>query len=312
MRDFLKNAVMGIVTSLFIAYPGYGESVTINKPQAWITLRSNEVTIGAQFDTTEIGGKNVAIRVNLRDKTGRKLDGVTKNVSVSSLSETIDMPPLTAKKIGGMEYAEIEWQVRGTDMSGTTAPIGIAPLGAADEKDTVIARFYDGNADNYKADAEGDKNVLPMKNGTRIRYAWTEKKMIFAYKADTGKKSDTLVLAIDAKNGKNAFLSYPDRFVYIDMATDSIRAMRFERDFKKSEIDYKRDTWSNEITVHADDPWVVIAIPWYDMGMVPVFNGRRIGVSVFAKSDGYLPQFPESAQFYMPATWAHCIFTREK
>lgn len=282
--------------------------VTINTPEQWITLRSREIALGVQFDTSSIAGNEVVFRAQVMSPEAQMRTTVTKTVEPEGLSANITMPAFPMTQVGGREYIRLSWEVRGTEHTGSIVPLGLAVLDTVDpQRTTITAGSYTGDKASLVSDND---RIRQMDNGMQMCYAWNEDHFVIACKpAQAQEQSDTLVIAIDAKNGKNAFLSYADRFLFCAPEDASLQSVLFKRSFRTERVAYARENWHNDIQSERIDGWQVITIPWYDMGMVPAFDGRTIGFALFSKGESFQGIISEDASLYMPATWADCIFS---
>ena len=79
-----------------------------------------------------------------------------------------------------------------------------------------------------------------------------------------------ICFAFDGKNGKNAFLSYPDRIISYIPAKDSLNTIHYKRDVKEDTLRYTDKLWQSEIKKEIIGEKVVISMPWADIGVIPL------------------------------------------
>jgi len=297
-------AVRFMVTALIavgVVFNGFSQTVTFNSPLPWVSLRNDTVTVRAQVDTGLLRDKKLSLTL-ASVKNGKKTVISSKTVSVKEPSAEFAFGKINRKLIGGEEYLQVSWEIKGGDEKGVIEPIGIADLSAAAPFDTVGAtHLRDGISTADAASAVGDKFVTTGD----FTYApgWNRDALFMVVKKSA--KSDTAKFLFDGKCGKNAFLSYPDRIVAATVCDPvTVIGVHYTRDVQKDSLKYSSRQWNSEITHEISGDRVVIRLPWFDTGIIP-FEERVVGFGV-VRSDAKGQQvaaLPQKAQLYIPATW---------
>ena len=231
-------------------------------------------------------------------------DGKKKVIAKKNLKITDNVMELMFAKVGkdllgGKEFLRLEWAA--DNEKGVIEPIGILDLNKVSKSDTVKAlRVQDGAEAKTVADiikAEQFRKIGSVEFGT----AWNKDAFFIVMKKS--QDSSTISFAFDGKNGKNAFLSYPDRIISYIPAKDSLNTTCYVREIKGDTLKYKDKLWNSEIEKVAADEKVIIRMPWADIGVIP-FEERMIGIGVFAMQKGKVnAAIPQNAQYYIPGTW---------
>jgi len=299
IRQLISSAVL-LAAGASIAV---SQVVVLNSPAQWLTLRNDSVVAKAQIDTAL--NKSKVIKYTLSSVIG----GVTKviakkDVKVTDVASDAFIAKVNSSVLGGMDYLKIEWAA--DSQKAEILPFGILALEKLPKTAPVQIKMVDSTA-SLKAIAEGLKETDFAKIGTfSYALAWNSKAfyMISKKSADTS----TLAFAIDGKNGKNAFLAYPDRLVMIKK--DSVWGTHFTRDITNAKMSYTEKVWNNEISKEIVGDNIVVALPWFDSGIVP-FDGRQAGIAVFVrKGDKTVAAVPDKAQFYIPGTWGNLVLSK--
>ena len=140
--------------------------------------------------------------------------------------------------------------------------------------------------------------------------AWNKGGLYIAVKKNDGKT--TVKFGFDGKNGKNSFLSYPDRFIVCTPGDSAaVRGTHYRRELNSDAIDYKEEDWRNSITHEVVGDVVVVTVPWFDTGMIP-FDERTIGFGAFVQNDKEktVATTPKDADFFAPATWGTVLLQK--
>lgn len=297
-------AVRFMMTALIavgIISGGFSQTVTFNSPLPWVSLRNDTVTVRAQVDTGLLKDKKLSLTL-ASVKNGKKTVLSSRTVSVKEPSAEFAFGKINRKLLGGEEYLQVSWEIKGGDEKGVIEPIGIADLNAGAAFDTVGAiHLKDGISAVDAVAAVGDAFVTTAD----FNYAlgWNREALFMVMKKSA--KSDTVKFLFDGKCGKNAFLSYPDRIVTAT-ASDPVTAfgVHYTRDVQKDSLKYSFGVWNSEITHEVSGDRVVVRLPWFDTGMIP-FEERVVGFGVIV-SDAKGKQvaaLPQTAQLFIPATW---------
>jgi hypothetical protein len=299
IRQLISSAVL-LAAGASIAV---SQVVVLNSPAQWLTLRNDSVVAKAQIDTAL--NKSKVINYTLSSVIG----GVTKviakkEVKVADVASDAFIAKVNSTVLGGLDYLKIEWAA--DSQKAEILPFGILALAKLPKTTPVQIKMVDSMA-SLKAIADGLKETDFTKIGTfAYALAWNSKALYMISKKSTD--TSTLAFAIDGKNGKNAFLAYPDRFIMIKK--DSVWGTHYNREFSNSKLNYTEHVWNNEISKEIVGDKIVVALPWFDSGIVP-FDGREAGVAVFVrKGDKTVASVPEKAQFYIPGTWGNLVLSK--
>ncbi len=280
---------------------GFTQAVSVNTPLPWVSLRNDTITVRAQIDTSALKKKEITITLLTVNKGKSKLIA-DKTFKITDPSGEFSFGKIKKGLIGGEEYLQIKWAVKGTEEKGAVEPIGIADLTPFTNTDTVRSiRVADDIALKDVVTAAGDK--LMQTNKAAYSIAWNKKALYVILKKFSSK--DTIKFSLDGKTGKNAFLSYPDRFINLFFSdTVIIRAIRYKREIRKDSLVYTPEEWRNEITHEVVGDKLIVCVPWYDTGMIP-FEERTIGFAVFVTDEKgkTVQSLPTNAQIFIPATW---------
>jgi hypothetical protein len=294
----VKVAAILLVSSTLL----FSQNVSFSSPNPWVTMREKGVIATSQVDTSKLKGKKIKIVLS-QCGNGKENALATRNFSISDYSQKFDCGSAPELFVGGKDFLRIKWEVPGSDMKGTIEPIGIAVLNndssiIYDEALKISGELTAAAVKNKYGDA-GLRTVGKF----QAAISWNDQTLAFVC-SKTG--SGALLLSIDGKNGKNAFLSFPDRFIGYQGKNDSLLADYYQRTIDKSAIQYVPQRWVNSIIKIIKDDLVLITIPWSDLGILP-FDGRIIGYSLFnIEEDGKQSQaHPVKAIREIPGTWGN-------
>jgi len=120
-----------------------------------------------------------------------------------------------------------------------------------------------------------------------------------------------LQFALDGKNGKNAYISYPDRIIVYAPSKDSVYGIHYNRDMRNDSLIYIPKDWETGITKSKIDGKVVIKAPWYQTGIIP-FEDRTIGFGAFAlnSTSAQTAAVPSGAKYFIPGTWGDLLLKK--
>ena len=296
-------------TTTLCASVVFGQSVYINSPSPWTSLRTQEIVVKAQLDTAIL--KKRTVKFTVARISGRTVRQITsKTVKGTEYYAELPMGSAGADMLGGNEYLKISWAVVDTTEKGDISPVGVANIektGAM--KDSLLSYQIDDNADAAAiAKAMADKGAQKI-GSSEYGIFWNAKGIILACKKSAG---GSLTFAIEGKNAKAAFLSYPDRFVCLTPANDSMGIYHHKRVLTADSLSYAAEAWTAETQKSADANVLAVVVPWYDMGLIPPFNGRKVGLMVFAqdaKGKG-TGSYPAKASKLIPGTWGNLVFVK--
>lgn len=299
-----------VIVVLFagIIRSGYSQTISFNTPLPWVSLRNDSLTVRAQIDTSALKGKKLALTV-LSNKKGKSKTIASKTFTITDPSGEFSFGKLGKKLLGGEEFIRIRWAIKGQEDKGDIAPIGIADLTKLASTDTVKAvKIGDDKSAKDAAAAIGAN--LSTVGGISYGIAWNKSGAFIAVKKNDG--SQTIKFGFDGKNGKNAFLSYPDRFVVCTPGDSAVvKGIHFQRAINSDALDYKEEQWRNSIEHEVVGDVVVVKVPWYDTGMIP-FDGRTIGFGAFVENSSgkSVATLPKGADFFAPATWGTLLLLK--
>ncbi len=298
----MRRALLG--TLLLGACVGAeSQVVTFSDPSAWMTHRSNTFTARAQLDTAKIGEKN--IRLVLYSMTdGRKRTIASKTVAADDFVKKFELGSLSEKVIGGDDYLGIEWNVQGGTQSGTCEPIGLVVLDELPKHTPIAAREISTGGDPAKVPAalqEGDFHAV---GGQSLGVGWDSTALWFAFKHS---EFDGVVeVALDGKNGKNAFLAYADRLVRYAPSADSVHTFHYRRQVQDGAVAYREARWRNETIISSQGDYTVVGLRWHDIGVIPQ-DKRTVGCGAFEIDAGgkTIASLHEGSTRMIPGTWGN-------
>lgn len=300
------------VCAVLFASTAYGQIVTFNSPLSWTTQRNDSVTVRSQIDTAQVKKKQFDVTVELVDKKLRKKTLARKSFPIKDYSCEFDMGPINQTLVGGFSYIKINWKLPGSDNKGYIAPIGIVALDKLPPAPVdTIAKAPD-NADAAAVVKAIKQDDYLTAGAEKFGFAWNRQALYIVYMKNEKTAPDvTLRFAIDGKNGKNAFLSFADRVVMYAPKNDSLWGTHFKRVLSEETLKYDVKPWPNEMTKTKAGSAVVIAIPWYDSGIIP-FGERRFGMGVmtFDGKDQQTAALPEKGDFFLPGTWGDFVLAK--
>ena len=276
----LKRGVL-LICCFFIFC--FGQTVTFHSPIPWITLRENMIIAKTLIDTAEVKNNYVVLTLS-KVVNGKKAQVVSKKFKTNDYSYECDLGVIKDELIGGKDYYRIDWKVLGAvkkseEKKGAIFPIGFVKLGG-DVKESAI------KCKSISTPLTADAVNSALKEGDYTKVGnfmfstlWNKKSFCLVLKNYTGMKS--IGVYIDGKNGKNAFFSYTDRIITYSPANDSLFAFCYKRAIIEEGIKYEEKKWVQQIEKDRKNDCTVIAIPWYDLGML-ISEGRIFGIGVFA------------------------------
>jgi hypothetical protein len=299
----LKITVTCIIAAGAMLANSQAQSLSLNAPAAWATLRTDSIIAKAQVDTASLKKKLIKYTVTSVVNGVSKIVG-KKEVKVSDVSSDAFLVKLNIPVLGGTDYLKIEWAA--DSQKGEILPFGVADLNKLPKITPVQAKQVD-DAVTLKGVAEGVKDEQFNSCGTnKFALVWNSKALFYVIKktADTS----TLLFGLDGKNAKNAFVSYPDRF--IGCKKDSVWGTHFSRALENITLKYSTQKWDNEITKEVVGDKIVIKMPWYDTGIVP-FDQRAIGFAAFViEKEKVISSNPEKVQEFIPGTWGNLVLAK--
>jgi hypothetical protein len=293
------------VLSCIVAFAALlcGQAVTFSNPGAWMTLRDKNVIASSQVDTAKCRGKKIKINLVLCDGAKEKII-CSKNYPITDYSQKFELCSPPRSVIGGSSFLRINWDIAGTDSKGVIEPIGLAALNADNEKITLEAKKIAGAMTIAGLNSTITQGAFISVGNQKASIVWNDQFLGLLCKKSTD--NSKLLLSIDGKNGKNSFLSFPDRFIAYHTQGDSVLAQYFKRIVEKNSVQYLPQVWINEIKKYTEGDFVLLTIPWYDLGIIPS-EGRIMGFGLFSMDaqDKVLQSFPEQSAKDIPGTWGN-------
>jgi len=290
------------ISAIFVSVwaVSYAQIVTFNSPSPWVSLRETAVVAKTLLDTAKVEKKSVQFTLyKIENKKKAKLGGYT--LKAKDYSEEFQLASLKTSVFGGRNYLKIEWSVQGTKDKGSLEPFGILVVDSGKVDTVAVGKWIQGALDAAAAKTTlADKDFVAV-GKKRFGVIWNEKMLGLVCRKDG--VSGALTFTFDGKNGKNAFLAYPDRFVSYLPESDSVHAWHYKRSVSDTGIVYKEGEWIHEITKTVDGDIVLISVPWYDLGIIP-FDGRIVGFAVF---EGSSASVPSGARQEIPGTWGDLV-----
>ncbi len=273
--------------------------VTFSDPSAWMTHGKEKFIVKAQLDTAQIESKKVNLTLSMVvDGKVRRLN--REGFAADDFYKEFDLGRVGRTVVGGYDYLSVDWRIPGGDKEGTVAPIGVVVLEKLPKHDPLIARRIDDGLTGAVAAKAVAANGLKQLDGISYGFGWNMKALWIVAKGEGG----PLEVIVDGKNGKNAFLSYPDRIARLFPESDSVHAFHYSRKLKDGKIVYEEDEWHHEMLVDTQGTYVVAGMRWYDMGVIPADN-RTVGLGVFTlDADGAQENaLWEDSEREIPGTW---------
>ena len=282
--------------------------VSFNSPGQWVTQRTDAIVAKVQLDTSKIPQKKIEFSLS-KVEAGKKKLIATKTFKVTDYTQEYSLGGAGTALCGGKDFLRIDWSIPGTKDKGMLYPIGVVNLDKLPKVEPIHATKVKEaiDAKNWSSLIAGVKYVNVK--GNEFGCVWTPKSLAIVCKKAQSK--DILRFVFDGKNGKNAFLSHPDRTVDLVLAKDSLGSTFYERATVGDTIIYNVTQWRNDITVVGDKTTDVIVVPWYDLGMLPL-DDRTMGFAAFVVDDKgkVLGGNPEKAQYFLPGSWGTLVLDK--
>jgi hypothetical protein len=307
-----KQAVFSCIVGLFCAAwfsnSGATDIVSFNSPGQWVTQRTDVIVAKVQLDTSKIPQKKIEFSLS-KVEDGKKKVIATKTFKVTDYTQEYTLGRAATMLCGGKDFLRLDWSIPGTKDKGMMFPVGVVnldklpkiePLHAVKVKDAIDAKNW--------ASLTGSVKYASVK-GNDFGLLWTPKSLVIVCKKTQTK--DVVRFAFDCKNGKNAFLSHPDRTVDLYLGKDSLGTLFYERGFVNDTLSYNLNSWHNDIAMLGDKQTAVIVLPWYDLGMLPL-DDRTFGFAAFVIDDKAkaLAAVPEKAKYFVPGSWGTVVLDK--
>jgi hypothetical protein len=304
-----KNKIYYVLICLiaFLMQNSLAQIVTFNSPGQWTTERSDKICVKVQLDTARIPKKKINFTI-YKIENGKKKKTLTKEFKVSDYSQEYEIGSIGSVMLGGKDFLNIEWNVTGTKENGNLFPVGIVNL----DKITPVKPLYAKKIQNG-IDEKSIGNISSftnLSNGLSFSVLW-DPKMLYIVCKKSKPDNNILRFAFDGKNGKNAFISYPDRFVELYTQNDSLSPILYERSCTADTIKYSAKEWRTDIEKKQIGENTLICIPWYDLGIIAQ-DERAFGFSAFVidNKNKTLSSYPEKANMLLPGSWSTVILEK--
>jgi hypothetical protein len=301
----------GMLTAYFVfcAVGTYSQVVTFNSPVPWVTQRNDSITVRAQIDTAQIKKKEFAVSVDLVSEGAKKKTIARKTFKISDYSAEFALGPVSQDLVGGLSYIKIDWSIPGTVNKGSISPVGIVALDKLPKLEAAIVPHAKDGADAAAIAAMVKESDLKAVGTAKCALLWNNDALYIAI-AKT-QSPGTVRFAIDGKNGKNAFLSFADRVVLYQPDKDSVWGNHFSREMIGDTLKYAEKSWPSEITKTVVGDKIILRVPWYDTGIIPMAD-RRIGLGImeFGANGKQTGSVLASANFYLPGTWGDFVLAK--
>lgn len=303
----IKAGCVGMVVVLGYSAGSFAQILTFNSPAPWLSLRNDSIVVKTQLDTSKFAQKKITLSVTKIENKQKKVIA-TKTFKVTDFTQDFALGLAGTSLLGGKDYLKIEWSVPGITDKGYCAPIGIV---AADKINKIqpmhVAKASAAPDIKSIAGIVKDKQFLKVQNAEFLPL-WDSSALWIVLKKTTLK--DVVKFTFDGKNGKNAFVSYPDKMVDYVVEKDSLHTYINERSFADS-ILYNQKIWTNDVTKSSDKDYVMVKLPWYDLGIAKPFEGRIMGFAAFAlAAKGSMVGFPDKATLYTPGSWGSLVLDK--
>jgi hypothetical protein len=289
----------------FLAIGVNSQVVTFNSPLSWVTQRNDSITVRCQIDTAQLKGKKqFAVTVSEVNQKQQKKLLAKKTFPINDYSGEFAMGPVGTVLTGGFDYIKIDWSIPGTQNKGYLSPIGVVALDKlAPPPLSKVVKAQDG------ADAAGVAGAVKESDfqnigQEKIAFAWNKEALHMVLVKQQKPATYIIRIALDGKNGKNAFLSFADRSVNYKPSNDSLWGLHFVRSMIGDTLQYVTKAWPNEVKKTVAGDKIVIQIPWYDSGIIP-FGERKFAmcITTFEDKNKQLAALHAKANFFLPGTW---------
>jgi hypothetical protein len=306
----IAKKVLGAAVVLASCATVNGQMVLFNEPTPWITQRSDSLVIKAQVDTAQVKSKQVSIAVSTVIK-GKESRIASKTFTVADLSKDFDLGLAKLTLLGGYDYMKIEWSVPKAKDKGDCVPVGIVDLSKLPAP-IVFKAEKNMAAFDVKTFAALPSAGVQKTGDFEFATVWNEKNLGIIVKKNAAAGDKCLMFCADGKNGKNAFMSYPDRLIKYFPAKDSMATVHPERTFTNNTIAYAEKPWTSEGFKTGSDAVTIISVPLSDMGVLAM-DGRMIGFAAFVldKDGKQVAASPEKAIKEIPGTWANLVMEKQ-
>lgn len=275
------------------------DDVIISTPSPWVTLRNDSISLTVQADTSKLPQNRIAFRVR-RHRGSRITTLFSKRVKMDDISGEFFLGKVRNEPLGGSDLLSVKWSVPGTDLEGVVGPLGIVDLKSESQKGMVSAVCLKEGASMGEVEKKLSAADGFEVGGSECAVGWSKDGLFVMIKEGTEAQ---IQFAFDGKCGRNAFLSWADRFVVYNPESDSVKGVHYKRSFDDKAIKYTDMSWGEEMSYHKTDSGRIVRIPWHEIGVLP-FEERNVGFSAYqGKTERVRASFPASARREIPGTW---------
>jgi hypothetical protein len=286
-----------------------GQKVSFETPMQWVSYRSDTITVKAHLDTANIKQKQLALTL-LKFENGKKSKIESKTIAITNYTHDVVFKPLGKTMFGGKDFLILEWSIPKNEDKGSVAPIGVLNIAGVNHGDTIFVRKTPEPLTlTNAASLLKDENYRTV-GGHTWAPAWNKGSMQIVCKKNAS--GSIPLFCFDIKNAKNAFASYPDRFIaYIpakDTLKDALKAWFYAREFKNDTIAYTEKVWNGRMSIERNETLAIITMPMYDLGFLP-FDGRCVGFAAFEMNDksAVTAAIPKDARQMIPGSWGNVV-----
>jgi hypothetical protein len=304
----LQAGLAGVICAAWFAGSACADIVTFNSPGQWTTERSDVIVLKVQLDTAKIPKKKIAVSL-YKVEAGKKKLVVTKPFKVNDYSQEFNLGSVGTSLLGGKDYLKIEWAITGAKDKGSLFPVGIVNLDKIPAIAPLHAAKVQAPVDENSAASLAAGAKFTSVNNCEFALFWSTNALSVVLKK--GQSKSTLKLAFDGKNGKNAFISYPDRIVELNLAKDSMSTVLYERVALSDSVNFPVKDWKSEVKKTTGKEFTIFTIPWYDIGLVAQ-DERVLGFAAFVTDEKSAPvaAYPAAAKFLMPGSWSSIVLDK--
>lgn len=297
----VQKAVLAAIAMSFACTVVSAQIVTFSDPSEWMTVRSSSVVAKVQLDTAQIPGKKIRMGMYAVSGGKKKAVGVAQNFAIDDFSEEFALGKVDRTVVGGFDYLGIEWSIPGRTDKGICEPFGLVEVAKWPAGEMISVRKCGAGTDVKSVVGGIKESDVRTVGGLSYALAWNEQAFWVACKKGA---AGTLEVAMDGKNGKNAFLSYPDRLVQVLPQNDSVYVYHCRRALKDNSIAYTPEVWHTETIKGVSGEWVVAGVRWHDTGIVGA-KERAFGFAAFTVDSArtVLASMPVSSIRENPGTW---------
>lgn len=296
-----RSILIVAVASFFSVSAIFAQPVSFSNPVSWMTQRNDTIFLRAQLDTALIKKKTISVSL-FKVNDGKKSVVAKKSLKITDNVMELFFEKIGKDLLGGKDFLRLEWSLPDSGEKGVIEPIGVLNLQKIQKNDTLKAFRVEKGASSGTISALMKPDQFKKLGPVEFSTAWNMDALFIVLKKS--QDSSTINFSFDCKNGKNAFLSYPDRIISYKPSNDSLRTSHYTREIKSDSLKYIEKTWQCDVTKETIGDKVVIRMPWADAGVIP-FEERMVGFGmfVFQNNGKVIASIPEKALPLVPGTW---------